>query len=145
MSNMLKVRFGKSEHTVWLIDSVFDNNYEEKWFSDPLIKEMILDVDGSTVVSSNCIVNPVLGQIPPTNLSRGVKALILMLKEPEWEVWATACGNNCAKWIRKIAGMQDITISLEHFLNFGNNDFEIQDAATGEILTYWKFAVKYPI
>lgn len=58
---------------------------------------MVLDVDKSEVLSPYCIQSPVLGQIPPTGLSGRVKALIMALKT-DWEIWATACGNNCAKY-----------------------------------------------
>lgn len=62
----------------------------------------------------------------------GVKALILMLKTDE-EIWATACGDNCAKWIIKIAEMKELTICLEHFMSFGDNHFPFRDARTGEV------------
>ncbi len=66
---MLSIRWGTTEDTVELVESVFDNNYEEEWFDDPLVKEMVLDVDKSEVLSPYCIQSPVLGQIPPTGLS----------------------------------------------------------------------------
>ena len=40
-------------------------------------KEMIYDVDKSVVLDSGVIDSPVLGKIPPTGLSGGVKTLIL--------------------------------------------------------------------
>ena len=49
---MLSIRWGTTEDTIELADSVFDNNYEEEWFEDPLVSEMILDVDKSKVLSS---------------------------------------------------------------------------------------------
>lgn len=48
---MLSIRWGTTEDTIELVDSVFDNNYEEEWFEDPLVSEMILDVDKSKVLS----------------------------------------------------------------------------------------------
>lgn len=145
---MLQIRFRKTEHTIYYVDDVFNLNFEEEWMKDSLVKEMVKDVDSSDVVSPYCIQSPVLGQIPPEKLSGGVKALILMLNEPDWEVWATACGNNCAKWIKKIAEIfdekgQNLCISLTHFMNFGNNDFEVMDADTGEVDTYWNMIVKH--
>lgn len=44
---------------------------------------MIKDVDKSEVVSDECIISPVLGQIPPERLSGGVKTLLLILNEPD--------------------------------------------------------------
>lgn len=128
---MLTIRFGAVEDTLINVDAVFDNNYEDEWFTDSLVKEMILDVDKSVVVSAHTIESPVLRQIPPSSLSGGVKALILMLKE-DWEVWATACGDNCAKWILEIGKQRDLTISLEHFMKFPTYEFDFIDAITGK-------------
>lgn len=115
---MLFIRLGTLEDTIFDVDGYFDTIFEEEWFADEMVKEMILDVDKSVVLAPHCIQSPILGQIAPEKLSGGVKALILMLKEPELEVWATACGDNCAKWIVKISETQDITISLEHTMEF---------------------------
>lgn len=79
---------------------------------------MIKDVDKTDVLSAHCLQSPVLGQIPPATMSGGVKALIVMYKRPDLVVWATNCGDNCAKWIIDIAKQQDITIVLEHIMEF---------------------------
>ena len=104
---------------------------------------MVLDVDKSRVLSPYCIESPVLGQIPPSGLSGGVKALILALKT-DWEIWATACGNNCAKWFLKIGELKDLTISIEHYFRFPETKFDFIDVATGELYhSYTDFMVKY--
>lgn len=132
---MLHIRFGTTEDTIVAVESTFDFGYEEEWLEDELVKEMILDVDKSQVISPHCIESPVLGQIAPSELSGGVKALILMLKTDE-EIWATACGDNCAKWITKIAEIKDLTISLEHYMRFEpDNHFSFIDADTGKLCT----------
>lgn len=64
-------------------DTYFKYNFEEEWFEDELVKEMVQDVDGSVVISAHAIDSPVLGLIAPERLSGGVKALIIMYKEPE--------------------------------------------------------------
>lgn len=66
---------------------------------------MIQDVDKSTVLDSGVIDSPVMGKIPPTSLSGGVKTLILMKNEPEKIFNASACGDNCAKWILHLAAI----------------------------------------
>ena len=58
--------------------SYFKFDYEDEWITDPFVKEMILDVDKSVVLDSGVIDSPVLGKIPPTGLSGGVKTLILV-------------------------------------------------------------------
>lgn len=120
---MLYIRFGRTKNTVVSVDSYFDLNYEENWFNDVLVQKMITDVDKSTVLSPNCIQSDALGQIPPTKLSGGVKALILLLKESNIEIWASACGDNCAKWIIEIGKRKNINIVLEHGMDF-KTDFD---------------------
>ena len=115
---MLNISFKVTNKTIWDVDSYFNFNYEDAWFENDLVKEMVRDIDKSDVVSSNCVQSPVLGQIPVTKLSGGVKALILMLKEPELWIYATACGDNCANWIVRISEMQDVNIVLRHTMWF---------------------------
>lgn len=128
---MLNIIFGTTDDTIIPVSAVFNNNYEEEWFEDQFVKDMILDVDKSEVISPYCIASPVLGQIAPERLSGGVKALILMYKT-DFEIWATACGDNCAKWILKIAEKKDLTISLEHYMRFPYEDFAFKNMSTGE-------------
>lgn len=78
-------------------DTYFKYNYEDEWFNDNLVKTMVFDVDSSIVESSHTINSPILGRIAPERLSGGVKALIIMYKEPDLIVNASACGDNCAK------------------------------------------------
>lgn len=118
---MLKIHYGLREGTVSLIDSYFFNNFEEEWLNDPLVKDMILDVDRSKVLAPYCIKSPVLGQISPFMLSMGVKALILMYKTNRI-INASKCGDNCAKWIKKIAEIKDLEIDLEHIMYFNEDN-----------------------
>ena len=83
-----------------------------------LFKEMVRAVDKLEVLSSHAIESPVLGIIPTTRLSGGVKALILIYKKPELWIDCTACGENCAEWILRIAEKQDTLINLNYFMDF---------------------------
>lgn len=118
---MLYITLGEKEGMVRDTKVYFDYNYEEEWLDDDLVKEMVLDVDKSTVISHNHIVSPVLGDITPKDLSGGVKTLILMLKEPDLITYASNCGNNCSKWILKVAALQDVHIALGYIMDFGNS------------------------
>lgn len=97
-------------------------------------KEMILDVDKSIVLGNAVIDSPVLGKISPTALSGGVKTLILIKNEPDKIFNASTCGDNCAKWILKIAENRDVTINLRHLMNFGKGHFEIRILNTNQIV-----------
>lgn len=88
----------------------FDNVYEDEWLEDDFVKEMIRDVDHSEVLTPHIIESPVLGAITPKELSGGVKVLILMLKDDSFIYNMSNCGNNCAKWVLKIAEKKDLTV-----------------------------------
>lgn len=113
--------------------SYFDNVYEEEWIEDAFVKEMIQDVDHSAVISAHIIESPVLGAITPKDLSGGVKVLILMLKDDSFVYNLSNCGNNCAKWVLKIAELKDLTVYLQHIMHF-EGTFEIQIMNTGKIV-----------
>ncbi|MCD8077467.1 MAG: DUF4869 domain-containing protein [Lachnospiraceae bacterium] len=113
--------------------SYFDHVYEDEWILDPFVREMIQDVDLSTVISAHVIESPVLGAITPKELSGGVKVLILMLKDDSFVYNMSNCGDNCAKWILKIAKIKDLTVYLQHILQF-EDPFEIMIMNTGKIV-----------
>ncbi len=83
-------------------------------------------MDKSVVMDSGVIDSPVLGKIPPVELSGGVKTLILVKFNTEKVFNASTCGDNCAKWLLRIAEEEDRTINLRHLLDFGEDDFEIR-------------------
>ena len=96
---------------------------------------MIKDVDKSEVISPHLIQSPVLGPISVKEISGGVKTLILMAFDQTGKVFnASACGDNCAKWILKIGTQKNLTINLRHIMDFGEDDFEIKILNTGEMV-----------
>lgn len=113
--------------------SYFDNVYEDEWIEDDFVKKMIQDVDYSTVISAHIIESPVLGAITPRELSGGVKVLILMLKDDSFIYNMSNCGDNCAKWILRIAEQKDLTVYLQHIMHF-EGTFKIQIMNTGKIV-----------
>ncbi len=125
---MLKIYYGdlESDNYIFNPDVFFNNSYEDEWITDPLSVEMIKDVDKSDVIGPKVIDSPFLGSIPVERLSGGVKTLILMNKDTEHIFNASACGDNCAKWILNIGKKKDLTIRLGYLMNFGNEDFDIE-------------------
>ena len=131
---MLHIFYGEMENAVYNTSVYFKNVYEDDWITDPFVKEMIQDVDESTVLDGAVIDSPVLGKIAPTSLSGSVKALILMKKEPEKIFNASTCGDDCAKWILKIAADRELTINLRHLMDFGKGEFDIHILNTDTIV-----------
>lgn len=131
---MLNIYYGNMPGAIFNTAVYFKNAYEDAWITDPLAKEMILDVDKSTVLDSAVIDSPVMGKIAPTALSGGVKTLILMKNERSKVFNASTCGDNCAKWILKLAEMGDLTINLRHLMDFGEGIFNICIMNTDQIV-----------
>ena len=131
---MLNIFLGNLPEAIYNTAVFFKNDYEDEWITDPQVKKMIEDVDHSMVIDSGVIDSPVLGKIPPLNLSGGVKTLILVLFEPEKVFNASTCGDNCAKWLLRIAATEDRTINLRHIMDFGEEPFEIRILNTGDIV-----------
>ncbi len=112
---MLYIYFGYDEEAILSIDTYFNNVYDEEWFEDAFVREMVEDVDGVRVLDKLCIESPVLGQIPPERISGGAKALVLMYMLDGFYVDLIVCGHNCEKWIQAISQKKDIKASLSGF------------------------------
>ena len=130
---MLNIFYGDMKEAVYNTAS-FKYDYEDDWITDPFVKEMIQDVDQSIVLDSGVIDSPVLGKIPPTGLSGGVKTLILVKFDKDKIFNASTCGDNCAKWLLKIAEKEDRTINLHHLMRFGTEPFTIRVLNTNQIV-----------
>ena len=132
---MLNVYLGKMDEAVYYPPVYFDNRYEDEWIIDKRSIEIIRDVDKSDVVSAHLIESSVLGPISPKELSGGVKTILLMLFDETGRIFnASACGDNCAKWILKIAESKNLTINLRHIMEFGDEGFEMKILNTGEVV-----------
>ena len=132
---MLHIYFGEMTEAIYHPPTYFDNMYEDEWITDPLSKEMIKDVDKSDVIGPHLIESPVLGPISPKELSGGVKTLMLMAFDENDKVFnASACGDNCSKWILKIGQEKDLTINLYHIMNFGQEPFEAEILNSGQVV-----------
>ena len=133
---MLNVYFGPMPEAIYNTAVYFKNTYEDKWITAPLAVEMIRDVDRSKVIGPQVIESPVLGMITPLQLSGGVKTLLLIANDrSNKHVFnASTCGDNCAKWLLRIAAEEDRTVNLRHIMDFGQGSFEIKILNTNQIV-----------
>ena len=138
---MLKIFYGEpaADNYIFNPDAYFNNTYEDDWITEPLSVQMIKDVDGSDVIGPRVIDSPFLGSIPTERLSGGVKTLILMSKDQSHIFNASACGDNCAKWILNIADElkkqgKDLLIRLGYLMDFGEEPFEIEINNLGKVV-----------
>lgn len=131
---MLNVYFGDMPGVIYNTSVYLKNVYDRDWLEMPSVKAMIQDVDKSKVLGNSAIESPVMGIIPPVNLSGGVKTLILIDQIPSKVFNASNCGDNCAKWLLKMGKEKDVTINLRHIMDFGEEDFDIKIMNTGEVV-----------
>lgn len=137
---MLSIYFGNysGENYIENPDLYFDNTYEDEWLKDEQSKRMVKDIDNSELVGPNLVISPVLGSISVNRLSGGVKTLILINNDREHVYNASACGDNCAKWLLKLGQTKDILVRLGHIMHFDDSStapLEIRIANTDEIIT----------
>lgn len=131
---MLNIFYGDMKEAIYNTASYFKYDYEDEWIVDPFVKEMIKGVDKSTVLACGVIDSPIFGKIPPVELSGGVKTLILVKFEKDKIFNASTCGDNCAKWLLKIAETEDRTVNLHHLMDFGTEPFTIHILNTDKIV-----------
>ena len=125
---MLNIYFGDMPDAIYNTSLYFDNAYLDSWITDDFAKKVIKSIDKGTVLSSGAVDTKALGVIPVKQISGGAKTLILIYNEPKKVFNASTCGDNCAKWILKIAQLhkEDITINLRHLMDFGEKEFCIR-------------------
>ena len=121
------------EGAIYNTSMYFNNVYLDNWLEKTLSQMIIKDVDKATVLSNKAIDSKALGVIPVTQLSGGSKTLLLMLNKPEKIYNASTCGDNCAKWILRIAREidMDLTINLHHIMMFPDTEFEMEIVNNG--------------
>lgn len=132
---MLNVYFGDMPGAIFNTAVYFKNTYRDSWVTNPLSVQMIKDVDKSDVVSESVIESPVLGSITPLALSGGVKTLMLVNFDRKHVFNASTCGDNCAKWLLKIAEKRKVVINLHHVMDFGKGPFKIKVLNNGKTVS----------
>ena len=133
---MLNIYFGDMPEAIYNTAVFFKNTYKDSWIASPLAAEMIADVDRSRVVTPQIIESPVLGMITPLQLSGGVKTLLLIANDKSGKhvFNASTCGDNCAKWILRLAQRRKVVINLRHLMDFGDDAFKAKVLNNGRIV-----------
>jgi len=122
---MVRVLFGKDfgeDKTILDIDTYFNNVYENEWMTDPLVKDIIRDIDKSKLEGLN-VISPVLGSISIRDISGGAKALICLLKDddPQGYIDLVVLGGNCEKWLAYIFEHKDVQVCMTGYHLFFND------------------------
>lgn len=118
---MLHIEFKPREDTIDKEDIMrgaalyFDIANLPQWFAAPLIAEIVKDVDKSEL-SGLRVVSPILGDISVRDLSGGCKTLITIYNEPEYAYMSHELGDNCFKWLMRIAQEKEIRLIYSSYL-----------------------------
>ena len=133
---MLNIYFGPMPEAIYNTAVYFKNTYEDRWITAPLAVEMIRDVDRSKVIGPQVIESPVLGMITPLQLSGGVKTLLLIANDRNNKhvFNASTCGDNCAKWLLRLAEKRRVVVNLRHLMDFGDEPFKLRVLNNGKIV-----------
>ena len=133
---MLNIIFGDMPEAIYNTAVYFKNTYRDEWITAPLAVEMIQDVDCSKVIGNQVIESPVLGMITPLQLSGGVKTLLLIANDKgNRHIYnASTCGDNCAKWLLRLAEKRKVVVNLRHLMDFGDQPFRIRVVNNGKIV-----------
>lgn len=142
---MLNIYYGDMAEAIYNTSLYFDNTYFDGWLYDEFAQKMIKSVDKAKVLGGQAVESKALGVIPATKISGGLKTLLLIYNQPEKIFNASTCGDNCAKWILKIADKvkNDITINLRHIMDFGDGEFEIRILNNNVVVHSMKELVLY--
>lgn len=107
-----KVKAKLSQYESYVSD-YFDDEYEDAWFEDDYVKKLIKEIDDTEMLPDGTLYNSALGGIVKSQLSSGVKGLILLYKT-DCKINGDRLGDNCWKYVMEIAEKQDIYLVLRH-------------------------------
>lgn len=122
---MLKIFFGTLPDEIYNTEIFYENQYDPNWVMDEFAQKVIRDIDDSEVVAPDVIKNDIFGVFASTELSAGVKTLLLMHNLPKKIFNISNCGDNCSKYILELAKERDIKVTLHHAMDFGDK-FEVK-------------------
>ena len=112
---MLKIWFGYTEESLGSPRLFFNGAFRKSYLEDDYAKKVVLAVDKSKVISQNLIESPVLGAIPPSMLSNGVKSLLVAMYYPSIMVNFANMGRNCVPFLCKLAMDRDVLVCADCF------------------------------
>ena len=130
---MLNVTLGSTKDSIHYVSDYFDAEYENDWFNKDIAKAIIRGIDNSEHIKDGYIESPVYGAISPKDLSSGCKGVLLLLNKEGITVCGERFGDNCFKWLFKIAENKEIYITLSHYIKIDYN-FDMRIVNTGKVV-----------
>lgn len=116
---MLKIKFNVPDNeTFGHPNRRFPFRYEDSWFDDPIVRQIVKDIENGEVISANAIKVEPYGVINCTQLSSTCRNLILAYELDDVLINATYCGDSAGAWLMRLGDMKDVSISLNYPLDF---------------------------
>lgn len=115
--NLVNFYIGDREDAMFDPFGYFDFMLDESCLDSDFAKKIVKEIDKSDLINRNLIISPILGQIPPSKLSGGTKAL-LVLKFTNNPLYLDSFGENCYKYIAEIGETKDVTIVTTRISRF---------------------------
>jgi hypothetical protein len=113
---MLLVYFRKSANVIKATKMPFKNRYKEEWLTTEIGRKIVKEIDKSEVNDTGTVIfSPVLGSIPPTEISGGAKALLLANFKDDY-ISSICFGDNCSEILLQIADKKDVKLVANHVL-----------------------------
>ncbi|MBR1742408.1 MAG: DUF4869 domain-containing protein [Lachnospiraceae bacterium] len=112
------------KYQIFISTPIFYVN-KQGWFTTDFERKVLADIEKADIINESTFNSPIYGALPMDRLSTGTKSVIIANRFPDKIVNATQCGNNCAKWFLEMSRDKDVTIQLDHLMDFGKENFEI--------------------
>ena len=112
--------------------SFFRRNKKPEWFEDDFVKEFLYEIDGSKVIAQEALLDYRGRGISTEMISTGCKSLCCIYYCYKDHIFnGSLMGDNCIPFLMRIAENHDVTIVLEHYMDFPEQYFR-----TGKIMMY---------
>lgn len=123
---MLKIIFGRENCKDFILDTRiwFRKNKKPEWFEDPFVREFLKEIDGSEVLFEEALKDYKGRGISTEMISTGCKTLCDIYYGGDTIFYGSAMGDNCIPFLMRIAEVKDVTIVLEHYMDFPEHYFK---------------------
>lgn len=142
---MLNIVFGRENLEPFELDSrlIFRRNKKPEWFEDEFVKRFLKEIDGTTVLYQEALIDYKGRGISTEKMSTGCKTLCCIYFLDGW-FYGSLMGDNCAPFLLEIAAKKDVNIMLEHFMDIPDECFDTNDIrVNGSRVTVEEYETKY--
>ena len=125
---MLNVVFGRENLEEFELDArlIFRRNKKPEWFQDEFVRQFLKEIDGTTVLFEEALLDYKGRGISTEMISTGCKTLCCIYFLDGW-FYGSLLGDNCIPFLLKIAKKKDVNIMLEHYMDIPDEDFISND------------------